>query len=122
MSDSHWETVLGPCYTTETISKRLGIPQADVELWADDLRLLRVQATETPVFPAWQLTDQNEPIPGLQGVLLVLRDGVNDPLSWANFLTASVGHPPTRAIDQLNAGDVAAVLLRARHAAASWRA
>lgn len=120
-----WAEIVGPCYTTASLARTLGWTEAAVTEAADSLALLKLTTSdEVELYPAFQLGD-GEPVDGLADVLRVLRTGVNAPWTWAQWLHTpftdedGVEHPAN--IERLGGGQLADVLLEAKHDAAVWR-
>lgn len=120
-----WAEIVGPCYTTASLARTLGWTEAKVNEAADSLALLRLTTSDAvDLYPAFQIWN-GEPARDLAEILRVLRTGVNAPWTWAQWLNTSltdedgVGHPSS--IQRLREGQLADVLLDAKHDAAVWR-
>ena len=126
-ADRRWASIIGPCYTTKSLSHLLRLPAADIDTAATDLTLLRLTTRDgVGLFPAFQIVDSTI-VTGLRDVLQALRAGVDDPWTWAAWLTArNPNGPPSELIvshiDRLRAGDVTSVVRDARRTAATWSA
>ncbi len=118
---STWATVVGPCYSAASLSRVIGLPEADVLRAATDYRVLSLRTADyIDVFPCFQVRDGCL-YPNLQPVLEALRAGVDDPWTWAQWLN-SPGFDGVTAMEQLWAGVLDVVLQDARHDAWAWRA
>ena len=127
---SPWAEIVGPCYTSGSLQKELGISRAAVSKAVHDLRLLRLETADgQTVYPAFQITN-GAMVRGMRDVLTALRRGINDEWTWAQWLNtpvpdaASTSVVPLRRrnIDRLIAGDVDGVVRAAERTAASWAA
>lgn len=126
-----WAELIGPAYTSGSLQRELGVTRQALSKAAGDLRVLRlVTADGRNVYPAFQVSN-GALVVGLRDVLVVLRQGVADPWTWAQWLNAAVpdrsadtgsDRLPRRNIDRLIAGDVDGVVRSAKRAAASWAA
>lgn len=126
-ADRRWGSIIGPCYTTSSLSRLLRLTPAGIDAAVTDLRLIRLTTRDqVAVFPAFQIIGQTA-VPGLRDVLLALRSGIDDPWTWAAWMTARNPLGPaseltTSHIDRLRSGDVERVLRDAVHTAAAWSA
>lgn len=120
-----WAATIGPCYRTHSIARELGWPAEQVTMAAAALGVLELTtADDFRLYPAFQIW-KGRIIEGLGDVLQVLNTGTRSRWTWAQWLNSPVddetGEPAVSAIEQLLAGQLEAVLLDARHAAAAWR-
>lgn len=119
-----WADIVGPCYTAASLARTLGWTEAKVNMAADSLALLRLTTSDgVELYPAFQVQD-GEPQGDLADVLRVLRTGINDPWTWAQWLNTSLtdeGVAQPTNMERLREGQLADVLLEAEHDAASWR-
>jgi hypothetical protein len=114
-----WADIVGLSYTTASFLDVIGGTEADLDRAADELRVLRLTTVEGVIlYPAFQVHDGSL-VPGLDQVLPVLRTGVDDPWTWAQWLNTDL---PGRGrnIDRLIDGGLDAVVRRAEQAAGSW--
>lgn len=121
---SPWADIVGPCYTTASLARELGIAPEAVLDAAADLRALRLLTGDNvALYPAFQVIERSL-IPGLQPVLVLLRSGIDDPWTWAQWLVTVSPETPIapKPIDQLAKGKVDPVLRDAAHTAAAWAA
>lgn len=119
-----WAEIVGPCYTTSSIGRLLGLSEREVSDAAASLQLLALRTSDgMTLYPAFQIWD-GQVVEGLAEVLQVLRTGIDDSWTWAQWLNTAVSDgdaAPTRAIDELRAGHLAAVIRDAAYDAAVWR-
>ncbi|MDR0946064.1 MAG: hypothetical protein LBM66_07885 [Bifidobacteriaceae bacterium] len=114
-----WSELLGPVYTTASLTAFLGITRQAVNRAAHELRILRLICQNgDAVYPAFQFSQDGSVAPGLRQVLHALAQGIEDPWTWAQWLAAPTS--AGRAIDRLRTGQLDAVLLQAHQDAASW--
>lgn len=131
---SPWPQIVGPCYSSGSLQKELDISRAAVSKAVSDLRLLRLETADgTHVYPAFQITHRSM-VRGMREVLIALREGVNDPWTWAQWLNTPVPDlssddsiqtsdlPKRPHISRLIEGDVDAVVRAAHRTAAGWAA
>lgn len=134
---SPWAEIIGHCYTATSIGRVLGWDAETVDAATADLGLLALRTVDGQImYPTLQVHD-GAVVPGLQTVLVVLRTGIEDPWTWAQWLTAPPPRdlsddiadpaqpsqaPGTTHIGALIAGQVDDVVRDARHDAAAWRA
>ncbi|MBM3715518.1 MAG: hypothetical protein FJW64_07260, partial [Actinobacteria bacterium] len=105
-TENPWARVVGPCYTAEAIQRVLGIDRTERERATTELHLLTLTTSDNVVlYPAFQV-DQGRLVDGLTAVLAVLRSGIDDPWTWAQWLnTVPVeGDDTRRRIDALRDG------------------
>lgn len=125
MSESPWSAIIGPSFTEERFLDELGIDAVQLESAVRWSRVLRLTTADGHhIYPVWQVRD-GALVDGLQPVLETLRAGIEDPWTWAQWLCTPIddnegGDGVERAIDQLAAGNIAAVLRDAAHDAAAW--
>jgi hypothetical protein len=121
-SSSPWSEVLGPVYTARTLGEFLGITRQAISQAAQSLTMLRITTKDgRAVFPAFQFAADGSRVPGLRDVLRALKKGIDDPLTWAQWLTAKPGAGLSQ-LDRLWAGNVAGVLGEAQRTASAWAA
>ncbi len=120
--ESPWSNIVGPCYTTASMARALGWSETEVSQAGDSLRLLKLETDEgVALFPSFQLHDGGV-VPGLPEILRVLRTGIDDPWTWAQWLnTQEPEEDPPRYIELLYGGQLNEALRNARHDAWSWR-
>ncbi|KJQ55451.1 hypothetical protein RS85_00729 [Microbacterium sp. SA39] len=121
-----WSDIVGPVYESGSLQRELGVGRQAVSKAVRELRVLRLETADGhTVYPAFQVRD-GRLVSGMQRVLTALRNGIDDPWTWAQWLNAPVSRapsePPRRNIDRLVAGDVDAVARDAERTAASWAA
>jgi hypothetical protein len=129
-----WPRIVGPCYSSGSLQRVLGISRAAVSKAAAEHRLLRLQTSDGHyVYPAFQVVD-GALVRGLRDVLDALDLGAqDDPWTWAQWLNTPVpdrtavaadgAQPPVRRnIERLADGDFEGVLHDAEVTAASWSA
>ncbi|MFF1876590.1 hypothetical protein [Leifsonia sp. NPDC058230] len=77
---------LGPAYTGDSISERLGIEHDMLrELVVGD-KILEVRTSDGIVYPAFQISADGELLPGLCDVIAELASGVDDSWTWWRWL------------------------------------
>lgn len=76
-----------------------------------------------PVFPVWQFTRGHHVLPFLPDIVRALSHGIDDPWTWALWLTSPCGDDEeASAVDLLTAGaDPRPILAEAQRDAARWR-
>lgn len=116
--------IIGPCYRASSIARELGWSPEQVPAAVAALKLLEIETDDhVLLYPACQVWNRRV-VEGLNDALQVLSSGTKSRLTWAQWLNAAVddvtGEPAPSAIEQLRAGQLDAVLLDARHAAAAW--
>ncbi len=117
--ESPWADIVGPCYTVESLSRALVLSPVEVADAADDLTVLRLRTRDdVDLFPPFQVRDGCVH-PHLREVLTILRRGVDDPWTWAQWLNAEVRGEPSH-MSCLWSGDLGGVLRDARHVAWAW--
>lgn len=129
-----WPRIVGPCYSSGSLQRALGISRAALSKAAAELRLLRLQTSDGHyVYPAFQVVD-GALVRGLRDVLDALRFGApDDPWTWAQWLNTPVPDrsivvadgaqaPVRRNIERLIEGDIEGVVQDAEVTAASWSA
>lgn len=120
-----WTDIVGPCYTTASLVRTLGWTEAMASEAVDSLSLLRVTTSDgVDLYPAFQIWD-GKPVGGLADVLRVLRTGVDNQWTWAQWLNTPLTdedgvEQPTN-VQRLREGQLADVLREAMHDAAVWR-
>lgn len=118
-----WADIVGPCYTSGGIQKELGVGRAALSKAVRERRALRLETSDRrTLYPAFQVRN-GALVPGLSDVLALLRSGVDDPWTWAQWLNTPVRGGDgleRRHIDRLSTGEIAGVLAAARRDAASW--
>jgi hypothetical protein len=122
---NRWADIIGPSYTSASLARTLGWTTAEVAEAAESLTLLKLTTSDgVELYPAFQVHD-GELQRDLADVLRVLRTGVDDPWTWAQWLntplTAEDGVEQPANIERLREGQLADVLLEAKHDAAAWR-
>lgn len=126
VAKSPWANVVGPCYTSGSLQRELGVERGAISKAVKERRALRLPTADGDnLYPAFQVRNHRL-VPGLNKVLPVLQSGIDDPWTWAQWLNAPLaddnGQDLPRAIDLLAAGELDAVLNEARHDAAAWAA
>lgn len=122
---NRWANIVGPCYTTASLARTLGWTEAMVSEAVDSLSLLRVTTSDgIDLYPAFQIWD-GKPVGGLADVLRVLRTGVDNQWTWAQWLNTPLtdehGISQPTNVQRLREGQLADVLREAKHDAAVWR-
>lgn len=123
---SRLTVAVGLCLTPHSIGRALGLSADDVAALIDGYRLLALTTADGHVvFPAFQL-DDGDIVSGLPPVLRALREGIDDPWTWALWLSSTppvVEGVPAQVsrIQQLIDGEFDIVLRAAQRSAASWR-
>jgi hypothetical protein len=116
-----WAEIVGPCYTTASFARELGVGNSAVSRAARELRALRLRTSDgVLLFPAFQL-HEGALMPGLAKVLTELRDGFDDSWMWAQWLMATPPGGARSNIEELRAGDVDGAVLAAKHTAWAWK-
>jgi hypothetical protein len=119
--ENPWGEIVGPCYTTASLAREIGMDPSAVSRAASELRALRlVTSDDLEVFPAWQVKD-GALVLGLAEILAELRGGFDDPWMWVQWLVATPPGGARSHIEDLRAGDVEGVALAARHTAWAWK-
>jgi hypothetical protein len=126
VANTPWSDIVGPCYTSGGLQREIDRGRGAVSKAANELRILRLTTADgQTVYPAFQV-HKGAIVPGLQPVLMALQRGVDDPWTWAQWLTARVparhGRPARRHIDELADGDADRVLAAAQRTAVAWAA
>jgi hypothetical protein len=118
---SAWNTLIGPFRTLESVAELRGetIPEVRAHAADDEILLLRTSAGDL-VAPAFQFGPASELLPSLPEVTAVLRTGVDDPWTWAQWLNSTPRPPGVSFAQRLRNGDVEGVLATARATAAAW--
>lgn len=117
---SPWADIVGPCYTDASLLQVLPLERDTLSAAVAQLDLLCLRTADgTLLFPAFQVRDDRV-CPNLRPVLEILRSGVDDPWTWAQWLNTEPNDQP-RPISRLWDGAVAEVLAAARHDAHAWR-
>lgn len=118
---SRLSEIIGPCFSTSSLTAFLHISPEAVTQRVDDYRLLRLRTSDhVSLYPGLQFAGRHT-VPGLREVLLELARGIDDPWTWAQWLaSASESGPPP--VVRLREGDVGAVVSEARRVAAAWAA
>lgn len=117
---SPWADMVGPCYTVGTLSHVLGVTSQEIMDAAASLQLLRLRTADgVDVFPAFQVRG-GQLHSGMSSVLAVLRSGIDDPWTWAQWLRAP-DCDGIAATDSLWEGHVLEVLREAERDAWAWR-
>lgn len=120
-----WPKIVGPCYTSGSLQRELGIGRAAVSKAVRERRLLRLDTEDgATLYPAFQIRGRRM-VPHLDLVLRELSAGFDSPLMWAQWLNVPVPRPNGqvgRRIDELAAGKVTELVLEAKHTAAVWAA
>lgn len=117
---------IGPCYSTASIARALELSEDEVVALAEAGGLLALTTVDGyVVVPAFQLHD-GRPVPGLSPVLSALRQGVDDPWTWALWLNSTPPvvegiAPGVSRMQQLIDGEFDRVLRAAERSASSWR-
>lgn len=85
--DTGWGPILGLCYTEEALAKHLGLTVEQLSEAADQLQWLRIRDdADNALYPAFALTENVKPLPGLQKVLGWLTAYSTEPTTWAWWL------------------------------------
>lgn len=117
---SPWAEIVGPCYMIDSFGQATGISVPEVQTAAADLRALALTTADGDVvLPSFQMRD-GQLVPHLERILGVLRSGIDDPWTWAQWLSADLPDEG-RHIDHLWAGEVASTRSEAEHDAWAWR-
>lgn len=119
-----WANIIGPCYSSQSIARTLGWTGPQVVEAAASLHLLELRTDDGvllyPQFQVWNGTV----VDGLPEVLRVLRTGIEDSWTWAQWLntrpSGSDGVDEPSCIERLRQGELGDVLLEAKHDAWSW--
>ena len=120
-----WADIVGPCYTTASLARTLRWTTPESAEAAESLTLLKLTTSDgVELYPAFQIWD-GRPASDLADVLRVLRSGVDDPWTWAQWLNTPLtdedGVEQPANIERLREGQLADVLVEAEHDAAAWR-
>jgi hypothetical protein len=117
---SPWTDLVGPCFTTKALVRRLGISRQAISQAVAKHTLLRVvTADKVALFPAFQFDGHFGRMPGMKAVLDILAEAVDDPWTWVWWLNTPLDGRTL--VEALWAGEVDAVLEEARDAVNSWR-
>ncbi|GAA2073827.1 hypothetical protein [Microbacterium hatanonis] len=117
-----WVEFVGPCYTAQSIRRKLGMTIGELDDATRDLRILALVADDgSTLYPTWQVRE-GEVIRGLHEILTILRTGVDDSWTWAQWLVFTpppddVNRSP---IDELRGGKTSQVIHDAEHVAHAW--
>lgn len=119
-----WARLIGPCYTAQSIARALGWTEPQVVEAAASLRLLELRTDDgVLLYPQFQLWNGTV-VDGLPEVLCVLRTGIEDSWTWAQWLNTrlpgSDGVDEPSNIERLRQGQLDVVLLEAKRDAWSW--
>ncbi|SDH31552.1 hypothetical protein [Microbacterium sp. 77mftsu3.1] len=132
-----WPDVIGPCYTSGSLQRELGISRQALWKAVAAHRVLRLTTADNlSVYPAFQVQNGHL-VPGLDRVLAELAKGPDAPLMWAQWLNKPRKRPDgeirrrideladTRALsvtDERPSGRIEDLVLEARNTAAAWAA
>lgn len=118
---SPWAPIVGPCFTVDGLSRVLGLRAAEILEAATNLRILSLHTADgNDLFPSFQIRD-GRIYPELRSVLKVLRGGLDDPWTWAQWLNGRKCDGVT-AMERVWKGNLVAVLRAARHDVWAWHA
>lgn len=116
---SPWADIVGPCYFAPRLARELHLTAAEVQQASAALDILSLRTADgTYLYPAFQVRE-GALTPGLRPVLETLKGGIDDPWTWAQWLTAKADENPSP-LEELWSGRLAAVLRDARHDAWAW--
>lgn len=118
-----WADIVGPCYSSGGLQKELGVGRAALSKAVRESRALRLETSDRrTLYPAFQVRN-GALVPGLSDVLAILRAGVDDPWTWAQWLNTPLRGGDgieRRHIDRLSSGEIVGVVAAARRDAHSW--
>jgi hypothetical protein len=83
---------LGPFYLTSAVSKWLEISRQALDQRVKARKMLGCPTSDggQRVYPVWQFTSDGETIPCLGDVLDALHEGIDDPWTWATWLSTAM--------------------------------
>lgn len=116
-----WAEIVGPCYTVASLARTLSWTEESVLEAGRSLQLLMLRTSDDVLlFPSFQLHN-GRVVEGLTEVLRVLKTGVNDSWTWAQWLNIPLPQEdPPRNIQRLYDGRLDEVIRDAEHDAWSW--
>lgn len=119
-----WASIIGACYTAQSIARALGWTEPQAVEGAASLRLLELRTEDDALlYPQFQLWNGTV-VDGLPEVLRVLHTGTELRWTWAQWLNTrfpgSDGVDEPSNIERLREGQLGDVLLEAKHDAWSW--
>ncbi len=86
--ESVWAKAIGPVYSEEGMAEMLETSLAEVVRMRDEGQILSLPTREGDyVYPAYQLTDEKEVVPGLHEVLTTFVPGTISEYTFAAWLT-----------------------------------
>lgn len=117
---------IGPCHTAENIARTLNRSTDKIALLAGEYRLLALTAADGHLLPPAFQQHNGQLAPGLRPVLSALREGVDDPRTWALWLNSTPPvvegiAPGVTRIQQPISGESHIALHAAERSASSWR-
>ena len=123
-STNPWDSIVGSCYTSESLARVLGWTEAEVVTAAARLTVLELLTVErVRLYPTFQV-HEGRMVGGLNAVLQVMSNGTQSRWTWAQWLNTRVdddsGEEGPSAIEQLREGHLGDVLHSARHVAWTW--
>lgn len=121
---SPWAQIVGPCYTAAALARALNWTEAEVATAVKTLDVLELDTAEgVLLYPAFQVR-AGRLVEGLGEVLRTLSTGTKGRWTWAQWMNArpddGEGGMLPSAIEQLRAGQLDDVLIKASHDAWSW--
>jgi len=112
--------VIGPCYTADAMCRETGMSPAGLDAAVRELRVLRLVSSDSvDLYPAFQVRDHT-PLPHLDAVLSLLREGIDSPWAWVLWLAGQAPGNPLSRIEQLAAGEAEDVIADAGRTVWSW--
>ena len=114
---------LGPALTASSVCDLLGVDATALRVLVDTDQVLELLTADgVRVYPRSQLGGDGTTTPGLSDVIAELASGVDDPWTWAGWLSARTDRRQGRnAFEQLRAGEHDTVVREAGRAAWVWR-
>ena len=111
---------VGPCFRSQGLQKWLGISRQALNQHVQARRILRLVTSDgVSIYPGFQFDNNGERLPHLKDVLDILATGINDPWTWAMWLTTPDDGGVTSAT-QLRNGEWKKVFDDAMEDAAAW--
>lgn len=116
---SPWAEIVGPCYTVASFARATGLTEERVREAAAELSVLALTTADgVALLPSFQVRD-GVVVPQLRPLLEVLRRGLDDPWTWAQWLFSEM-EGEARHVDDLWAGEFDRTMREAKRTAWAW--